>query len=252
MRVAIIAPYSMLELAALSDYHLVLPQHTKERSYSKFYAEVQGWKILDNGAAEGFLYGPQTLHRMAHTYGFDEIVVSDVLGDATETISLTRQFAEHVEPERFKYMGVLQGRELKDVLKTLYYYETCEWIDSIALPRILCQLAKTQRLHLATAIQENTRFGSIHALGASSWIREHVALDGVGVRGIDTSLPIVLGLQGLSIRDDVYRSRPEDYFQTEVHRSSRTWEVIVQNVRTYLDWVGAETPEGGLPELHSP
>jgi hypothetical protein len=251
MKVALITPFDLLDLAAVSSYHLLLPQYFDNKRYREFYDDAVGFKILDNGANENYNADFRELTDMGHAWDVNEIVVPDVLGDAQATIDLARSFERYAQPDRFHYVGVAQGRTLAEVIKCINYYHVTEWITTLALPRVLNTIHKTQRFNLIEPIAKEYDFGAIHCLGGSSWVREVVAIDALGlVRGMDTSLPIVLGLDGKSLADDQYISRQADYFDRVVERSSLTWKVIDDNVRKFFDWAGAgygtETPTGEL------
>jgi hypothetical protein len=144
---------------------------------------------------------------------------------------------------------VAQGRTLADLVKCITFYEHLGWIHTLALPRLINAIYKTQRLNLIEPIVKEYKFEAIHCLGASNWIREVVAIDGTGlVRGMDTSLPVVLGLAGLSVRDDTYVARGTDFFDATVDRRSLNWRIIDDNVATYLDWAGSRIlPPGEDP-----
>lgn len=255
MRVAIIAPIDMLELAALTDYHLILPHLMENDSYARFYSEVGGFKILDNGAAEpeGLSGDPSYLHDIGLHTNCDELVIPDALGDCSATIELARAFERHARRGRFGYVGVAQGRTIAEVVKCINYFSHCEWITTLALPRLLNNepFLHHQRFSLVEPIfgEYGSQFpGGIHCLGASKWMREIVALDEAGcVRGMDTSLPIVMGLDHRNLADD-YVARKPNYFNAKVDRNSLQWEVIKNNVKRYLDWGNCQ-PQTPISEL---
>lgn len=241
MKIALITPIDLLDLATLSDYHLVLPHLMEDERYRRFYTDAVGYKILDNGAAEGVDVDQHQLHDLGHQLRADELVVPDALEDGNRTIELAQGFERFARPEQFRYVGVAQGRSVAEVVKCINYFSHCEWIRVLALPRSLNKIHKTQRFTLIEPVMKEygDHFDAVHCLGASSWIREVVAIDSTHVvRGMDTSLPVVLGLEGLSVRDDTYRPRQADYFERTVERDTYTWKVIFDNVTTYLDWGG--------------
>ena len=243
MKVALITPFDLLDLAALSDYHLLLPQYFTNTRYREFYNDVDGYKILDNGANEKYSIDFRDLQDIALAWGVDEIVVPDVMGDAQGTIELVRSFEKYAQPDTFRYAGVAQGRTLAEVIRTINLYHVCDWVTTLALPRILNTIHKTQRFNLIEPVAKEYKFDAIHCLGGSSWIREVVAIDALQiVRGVDTSLPIVLGLHGISLSDDRYISRQSNYFERTVERGSLTWKVIYDNVTRFFDWAGAKAP----------
>jgi hypothetical protein len=255
MKAAIIPPHSMLQLAAMSDYHLILPHECNiSPRYTQFYAEVEGFKILDNGAAEG--HKPPAIndyHALARDLDVNELVVPDVMGDAAATAVEVMRFGDFALPDEFSYMAVLQGNNLEEVTRMLDFYQDMEWIDTVAIPRHLCKkLGDDIRVHLGRIISTTTRFGvnNIHCLGACSWTDEPAALARMGiVRGMDTSLPINYGLRGVRLRNTMEWKtenpikRPMHYFGATVDQRSETWEIIVDNCKQYLEWAGYEFPD---------
>lgn len=250
MKCAIITPHSMLELSS-PDYHLVLAQEllkealqeADQRPYTDFFAEAQGYKILDNGAAEGeTISDPGQLLGCARQINADEIVVPDVIGDAMATAATVKLFEKHTLPDEFNYMAVVQGSTMQEILRMVQLYEELEWITTIALPRhLLKTFGDDIRMHLARIIQNETRFKkeNIHCLGAGSWTQEVRALARQDlVRGMDTSLPINFGLLGHPVTDDLIIKRQPDYFSRTLTRTDPLWRLISDNVRTYLGWAG--------------
>lgn len=212
--------------------------------------------ILDNGAAEGVEFGARRLFSMAESIEANEIVVPDTLEDTVDTISKAKAFVPYARPD-FKYMAVVQGKNMAEVMRCLFFYSTAPdmmYITAIGIPRILCKQNKAFRTNLAEFIIKealHTQF-QIHFLGQSPWVREVASLaaivdgheahhwDAVGFRGIDTSFPIYMGQQGLHIDDGgPYKSRPEEYFDWTHDRP----HITMRNVRTYLQWANCAVVE---------
>lgn len=125
-----------------------------------------------------------------------------------------------------------------------------DFIDVIAIPRIVNRLVhKTQRYNLLQSIEDSgdeelTR-KPFHCLGASEWLRECISLAGVSriVRSMDTSLPIVVGINGAELSN--YYPRPEGYFEWEPTNPLQT-KVIEANVARFIDWCGSSSPVSGV------
>jgi hypothetical protein len=252
MKVALICPPALLErYGRLTHYHLVLPHLLESKKYSDFYRERRAngdFIILDNGAAEGLEYGPRHLHRLAKEVEANEIVVPDTLGDYLDTISKAKAFVPYADPD-FKYMAVIQGSTMEEVLKCLYYITSAPdmmYITSLGLPRVLNTIDHHFRAILAsTIIREgiHEKF-QIHFLGYSKWIREVTSLaniaegheaphwDAPGFRGIDTSMPIYMGLAGRYILENNYVERPDNYFDITHDR----YEQVMANINAFLIW----------------
>lgn len=248
MDVAIISPVKCLELSTLviPGLHMVLPEGlVLSEDYIRFYHDAEGYKILDNGIVEGRQYTGTELHHMAYQVGADCIVIPDLFRNADATIRMARDFRRHCNPE-LDYMAVLQGLDLRDVMRCLNHFSEQEWITHIGLPRILCDFHKMQRVILIEMIRKEQEKGNyhpfkIHALGASPWIREVISLRDVGCDSMDTSLPVVFGLEGYGLSHE-YVSRKPDFMEQDVDRNSLRWRVLIDNCVTYLKW-GTETSE---------
>jgi hypothetical protein len=242
MDLSIISPPKCLELSDLvrPGFGMVLPEGIiLSPDYVRFYREFEGYTILDNGIVEGRQFTGVELHHMAYEVGAQCVVVPDQFRDADTTIRLARDFERHRNPE-LDYMGVLQGLDLADVLSCLNYYNTQEWITHIGLPRILCEFHKMQRTILVQMIRREQEKGNyrdfkIHALGGSPWLREVIALADIGCDSMDTSLPVVLGLEGFGL-DHEYISRKPDFMEQDVDRNSLRWRILLDNCATFHSW----------------
>lgn len=232
----------------------MLPHLLHNTKYLDFYRERRAdgnYIILDNGAAEGVDYGQVHLHTLAKEVEANEIVIPDVLEDTVGTISRAKAFVPYAEPD-FKYMAVLQGTTQQEVLKCLSFFDHAPdqmHITCIGIPRVLNKVRKAFRLHLTEFLisQEFHRKFQFHFLGMSNWIREPAALsatvegceastwDESGFRGIDTSLPIYMGLKGYDIGKAEYIERPVDYFDMTFDR----YEQVMININQYLGWAVA-------------
>lgn len=242
MQVALISPELFLEHMPNTGLHLVLAPLLRRNLYRGFYYAVSGYKILDNGAAEGELVKPRKLLTLAHSIKVDEVVVPDVMTKCEETMELVRSFEKYARqyPE-FKYQAVVQGTHYSEWWKCLNFYLEQDWIDVVAFPRCMNNGERTTRVSfLSDAFQEGALPKSVHILGASRWVEEVKAFAIMGrhgqIRSMDTSLPVVMGIAGCTLDYD-YVSRQTDYFDT--NPANVDMEVIQKNVRTYLKWAKA-------------
>lgn len=245
MDLAIIAPPRCLELSALSpNFGMVLPEAMHlSPDYVRFFKEFEGYKVLDNGLVEGRQFTGTELHHLAYQVDAQCIIVPDAFRDTDTTVRMARDFERHRNPE-LDYMGVLQGMDISELLKCLHFFDSQEWITHIGLPRIVNEIHKMQRVALVELILKQQAVGNlrpfkIHALGAWRWITEVVALNEYGCHSMDTSLPVVLGLEGYTLQHE-YITRQDDFMERDVDRNSTTWRVLEDNCRTFIDWAGAK------------
>lgn len=237
-------------MSARTEYHLVLAHLCRSQTYSDFYQKVPGFKILDNGAAEGASVSNAFLMRLADELNVNEVVVPDVLSNCDATLASAAEFQHDVNVEAaraagIKFMGVIQGTNTSEFMKCLNGFAYRHpWITTIGIPRLSIDHCGTMfRRFMAEFIANE--FGDrfeIHCLGANiSQPMEPLFLARAAhnweaiIRGIDTSLPVVMGLAGLDITIDKPIPRQENFFDLEpADRSRRAW--IDHNVDKYLEW----------------
>jgi hypothetical protein len=249
VQTALIYPPALNRLFQDQDYHLVLAHLFRQPNYRTFCRHLHGHKILDNGAAEGQTVNFEDLIQTAWTLEVDEIIVPDVPKDFRRTyntaLEFGQQIGEHVKD--FKYIGVAQGKMLSEVIACINGLSHLDYITGLALPRNICDIDKMQRYFVAQMVEESWpgRFEFIHCLGSSSWLREVVVLTEIPqVRGIDTSMPVKLGLHGITIADHQgYDMAPtkDDYFSIEDIGWNQE-QFIDDNVRTYREWAATPPP----------
>lgn len=243
MRVAFITPTSLLHLTEHTGYHLALPQPMRQHSrYYNFYRSTYGFKILDNGVAEGLPVDASSLISLANLIGANEIVIPDALYDSLSTIHMVDEFEEFAKANpRFSYMGVVQGKDNLEALRCMDTMADRDYVDTIGLPKCLSEWDVEARPKLAQQAMSITN-KPIHCLGsAPSAIMEVSMLAEVpNVRGIDTSLPIFAGMWGFDIkRDNVEGAfRPDNYFDMTIVDEEEL-SVIKRNQETFLEWARA-------------
>ncbi len=219
---------------------MALPHLAHQKRYKDFFQQRSrnDYIILDNGAAEEFEFGAKHLFTIADHLDVHEIVVPDALGDTEETLARALAFSRYAVPE-YRYMAVAQGQTFQEVLKCMNAYLSMgplNYITTIGLPRLLTYQDKRMRVTLAEWIMKEKFYATLefHALGASAWMKEVMVLsDYPCIRGIDTSMPVDMGLQGLNIHKDEYIPRTPDFF--ELSKPNRQVEI---NSDIYLQWAG--------------
>jgi hypothetical protein len=235
-----------------TDYHLVLAHLLQDPDYLTFYDTVPGFKILDNGAAEGSTVGHEELVEAGVSIGVDEIVVPDVLRDCNATLDSTREFetvsAGWVHGSgRPRFMGVVQGTSISEYTKCLRgFAHMFPWITTIGIPRhSLDSCGPMFRRMFAEFI--GNEFGNryeIHCLGANvSHAKEPLFLSHCPIiRGMDTSLPVSMGLMNLDITYNSAVNRVENFFERTADRVQLDW--INHNVDKYLEWCASPQAPG--------
>ncbi len=153
-------------------------------------------------------------------------------------------------------MAVLQGTTQQEVLACLNFFDNAPdmmYITCIGIPRVLNEIKRAFRVQFTEwliAEQFHNKF-QFHFLGASPWTREVKALaatvegletpdwDSAGFRGIDTSMPIQMGLAGKDINTEAYEPHEgkTGFFEATHDR----YPQVMRNIDYYLRW--ADSPK---------
>ena len=235
MHLAPIVPVPMLEEITADRYHMVLQPLCDIDEYWDFYQKVGGFKILDNGAAEGAKQDPERLLKLAFQLRADEVIAPDHYGDCDRTMHLLKRFIPVAE--NYHVMAVLQCRTWPE-FDQIFHLAWDLGASSFGLPRVMCSaLGPAARLAAAEIIRRESDL-PIHALGSTQRLVEvkDLARQGI-VRGIDSSAPVALGLNSLGLHD-LYKERPHDYFKREPNLLARV------NLREFRTWCEATAPSG--------
>jgi hypothetical protein len=244
----------LLNKVPQTGYHLILAHLLHNPTYRDFYLQVEGYKILDNGAAEGSLVSDEELMAWAVRMRVDEVVIPDYAGDCEGTIGKARQWARYAEAyPQFKYGAVAQGESLDERYKAMAAFAYMDHVSVLHLPRNMAARHRWDRALAAEAVTEGLDLGAafeaIHCLGMHSWTREPAVLQDIPlVRGIDSAAPIKMGLQCKSIRDD-YTATPHDNTYFERDANARQLGYIQLNIGIFLNW--AEAPISRLRDMSS-
>jgi hypothetical protein len=178
---------------------------------------------------------------MAVSFGVDEIVLPDVIGDANGTIYATQTFLggyrERLYKANIERMFVVQGQNYSECCRTIAW-AYAHGIRTFGIPRHLLETTKDLmiRFRLTEYIHAAWNNSTIHFLGASPlWSRElQVAghfLKGK-VRGMDTSMPYVYAIGAQPVEGDAKIKRQRDYF--DVPNVYQYW--AEHNVQTMIGW----------------
>ena len=250
MHTALIYPPDLHHLFQDQEYHLVLAHLFPHKKYRDFVRTLKGYKILDSGSAEGAPISGRELIEIAWTWEVNEVIVPDVYnGHYRDNLDLAVDFERHIVPD-FKYMGAVQGHGIEEVMACLNGFSFLEYITTIGLPRNLNRDNKQDRTFIAQDVipkWTEGRFESVHCLGCSEWVREVALLSMDGVRGIDTSMPVKLGLDYRYLGGIAsYTPSPttDEYFLADYDLDDLQRGFIERNVELFRTW--AATPSGEL------
>lgn len=244
MKLALIPPIDMLEIAADFEYQLMLPHLIDNDryayAYNQFGRDATMYVILDNGAAEGITLDSNRLMEIAFQYSVDEIVLPDMMGDGPATRVVAQEFIDEYRSSWYdSFMYVVQGNSVDNALSEALWAAQHRDIDVIGLPRLLTEgHGPFARHDIATTLYDSGVRKPVHLLGASP--KYPMELSGSNwpktVRSTDTSSPFNFAHRNkyLDVAADI--SRPTDYFNLP-------WDAFNQyalnrNIDLLKEWTG--------------
>jgi len=235
-KLALIPPFELLEYTDQTRVQLMLPHLVMnpvyDYVYSKHCKDENQYVILDNGEAEGEHFPTYGLIDMALSYGVDELVIPDTIGDRVSTIEKANaflyEFDQRVEDNlKLNYMSLMfvaQGDSIQEFMQSIAWAATQQRIDVIGLPRHALETCQDPhvRAYLADFIMTEAPGKRVHLLGTAPWhiteIRDNVWCE--NVRSVDTSAPFNYAYANRKIRMGTKISRPRDYFDLPIEAFS--------------------------------
>jgi len=252
VKVGLIPPRGLENYALRSKFHLALaiPELMSRRTYGGMYLRLSktgDFVVLDNGLAEGKPATPEQLLAYADWMHADEVVVPDVMRDATGTIKAVEGFFKNFSPPTTRqYMAVAQGERNEDYFKCVDLFATIPAITTVGIPRHMLETlgVKATRIDFAHWINEMfPRRFELHFLGTNPvWMAEtrHATKYAPFVRSVDSSMPFSYAIAGEHLANDTQKqiTRPDKYFDTEwVHKVDGG--MIRNNISVFMEWADA-------------
>jgi len=242
MKLALECPTGLLEMVQpFADFDWILGSEVlKDEGYAKFYSESSKIKYVDNSVNEEGEPLPldklkEVFQQVAGTY----VVSPDWIGDSKQTLDALGGCIKEFGIE--KVVPVLQGSDFEDTLSCLFSILALS-PRQIAIPYDICSL-KTENpeimsLRRALIVSHIPADIYVHLLGFTSleeflWYQRRP-----NVTGIDTGIPILLGLTGLDILDPLEdKSKPTFNEMSKMELNQTAWTAIIRNIallRRYL------------------
>lgn len=231
MRLALECPISMLEMIQpFSDFDWVLA-HEVSRSevYKEFFTNSNKEKVVDNSVNEkGEPLPLDELKSIFEEVRGDFVVSPDWIGDYEKTAMVYEECVKMFGVG--KVMGVLQGQTFEELFKCLEIYK-----GIVAVPYDICSdkrdspLVMSLRRALVVSNIPNDKI--VHLLGFTSLDEFFWYENKPNVFGIDTGVPILLGLQEKDILDPLESKEEATYNQMEKLDLTQTgWTTICRNI----------------------
>jgi len=260
MKTCFIEPYAHLG-EYKSDMYMVLPEGLHDSQlYYNFITNFKGYKILDNGIAEGDPVPYDELIGWAKSIlKINEIVVPDYMGDAEKSRQARIEFFDWVDqhcPEiynQFLFMGVAHGQTVEEILSSIQQLAMDDRIQTLGLPRVAANnISKHIRAHLVPLLVKNGETvkaylakhfpGGVHCLGMSQSFDELAELSRQDwIRSIDTSIISSASLTN-SLIDGFWSFKRPDLFPNNFWEGTYPSPALARyNYETWLRGTDRET-----------
>lgn len=255
------APVVLLHLAAqlksvncLGQYHLLLAHDVLENAdaYMTMYGlgtEPGNFFIMDNSLIElGYPLPLDQCIKAAAIMQATYTVLPDYLGDMQKTIDASKRAIEDLTPEDWdifdsnklsSFMGVLQGKTLDELMHCASELLSLSEVTALSVPRVVVANLGTRRNILE---QLDNYFPSIpiHLLGFSNDIVDDMVCSNArNVIGIDSAVPVRMGLKYQDIRTNTQDPGPRNDYWTDARAELTETKVrmIKQNLSAVRKWI---------------
>lgn len=257
MRAAVIPPTPDLSIFGnLSDYHLILNHICRANpDYLEFYKnriKAGDFVILDNSAHE--LGEGESWEELLETIKVlkpSEVILPDRMFFGEDTVEGSIEAWNNLKdkvPKGTLFMGVPQGRTFREYLDCAVELVIHTGISTLGIskdyevwPGGLEALVRELNYIIDKVAKRPMQ---IHLLG---WGRDVTHLSKLksleNVRGVDSAKPIVYGIHGITIPDDItttppYPKRIPNYMTTPVPVTM--YPEILRNIRRFFEEAGEE------------
>jgi len=234
MRLALECRTDMLELVqSFADFDWILAHKVLgDEKYAEYYRKSTNVKFVDNSVNE--LGEPLSVDKLKEAFekvGGTYVVAPDFIGKAPETIEAylecTKVFPKNI------VAGVIQGETFVDAFECLRVYNTgivCIPYDLWSKKSEPPWLMALRRALFISNIPKDQGF-LVHLLGFTDlgeffWYQNNPI-----VYGMDTGVPVLLGLEGLDILDPlVSKDTPTFNKMEKLELTQKGWTGIIRNI----------------------
>ncbi len=237
-------PQMLLSLKAeglLGGYHLLLAHDivAQEDLYSEVFEGFEGHIVLDNSLIE--LGHPAPLEMMTKAYDIVQptvTVLPDYLSNSRRTIDAHKGAVWAWNKEGLgPFMAVPQGRSVGEACMCADQLSKLPWIHAWGVPRIITELAGS-RIEVVDYLLGLGDERQVHLLGFSDDLEDDIrCAKEIGVMGIDSAVPIRLGLHNIRLEDAVKSNEPHmprgEYWET----AKEVTPLVRENLEAIRSWI---------------
>jgi len=198
----------------MGKYHLLLAHEVLKdpNGFADIFAREDMFVIMDNSVIElGYALEPQQLIDACEAVDADVLILPDVLHNKVATMSRSLEGFDTIHAKMgtaLEYMIVPQGTTFHEIISCTYELHREIKPEWIGIPRWIANTLGSR----TTLVHELTPLGTqIHLLGFSdNWVDDIVSARLPSVKGIDSSVPVLLGAYAMPfvLTADV-RKRPD-------------------------------------------
>jgi hypothetical protein len=231
MRWSFEVPFNYLQMFdKYQDYLFVLSQYLNDRRYYEYVKSSNKLKIFDNGANESEFVSINELIKEGRELGADIIVIPDKQFDYLIT---RRMFINSIELiknlnalDEFQYMGVVQGKNIDELLKIENEMIDSGYISYLGLPfKYVLEWGE----EIIDKIVNNSPI-PVHFLGLGSLKQVETFKNHPLVSTIDTSLPTNYAYLNSRI-DKYYRPSPGKIKLASIeHLDEKQLDLLKKNI----------------------
>lgn len=242
-------PDMLLDLkakGALGDYHLLLAHDivAQKEKYREIFSSgpMPYYLILDNSVIElGEPVSAEVLEEaravLKEAYPGNKVitVLHDFIGDFFKTVEYSRASAARwMQKDLGPFMAVPQGQTWQEFTSCADNLVSIPGVQAWGIPRHSTGKLGT-RQHLANYCSVMRPHWDTHLLGFSDDLQDDIqCADMLMVKGIDSAVPIRLGLEGIRITMGLQSHSPRgNYWETAKVAN----ELVIENLERVRGWI---------------
>ncbi len=237
-------PLMLLDLkrkGALGDYHLLLAHDVCDQAalYREVFSHLdeKPFVIMDNSVIElGKPVSAEMMFEACDIVKTDLVVLPDAIGEMEKTIEMSTEtaFEWYSDSDSIPFMAVPQGKTLVEFQACAEQLAKLPGVQAWGVPRHVTGKVGT-RHHLVYALMILKPVFTMHLLGFSDNIVDDIAVARVsGVNGIDSAVPIRLGLLDEPFFQKMDSHPPRgNYWETAKEATPR----VLENLAKIRGWI---------------
>ena len=233
-----VAPPEMLlslkAKGALGNYHLLLAHDVvaQKELYREIFNDLSQsmYIIMDNSVIElGEPVAPEVIEEAHSIVPTTVTVLPDYIGECERTVGSCTMAAQKWSQKGLgPFMAVPQGRILNEFIDCAIALKDLPGVEAWGVPRhATVKLGSRHPLLYQIIITDPIK--TVHLLGFSDNLKDDISCARAhGVNGIDSAVPLRLGLENMMMHEDLISHNPRgDYWET----AKVATNMVLQNLK---------------------